>query len=205
MENVSCPSQPLDPGEEDPRYVELGLATKGFPPIQLSLFVVPMICEPLASHPTSACIGSYQHPANLNMADICNGMSSLEVDILIGSDHYWSIVTGDVCRGSSGPTAVHTKLGWVLSGPTALGPKEQSSVNVSITHVLHVGADPEPLNAILQSFWELESLGIHVPEETVHDRFMDSVTFKDGRYQVSLPWRKSHTPLPDNYQLSLNG
>ena len=70
--------------------------------------------------------------------------------------------------------------------------------------LLAVGADPEPLNATLQSFSELESLGIPGPEETVHDKSMDSVTFKDGRYEVSLLWRKSHTPLPDNYQLSLN-
>ena len=27
------------------------------------------------------------------------------------------IVTGRICRGRSGPIAIETKLGWVLSGP----------------------------------------------------------------------------------------
>ena len=44
----------------------------------------------------------------------------MPIDILIGSDYYWQLVTGSICRGTSGPVAVHTKLGWVLSGPSSL-------------------------------------------------------------------------------------
>ena len=40
-----------------------------------------------------------------------------EVDILIGYDQYWNVVTGEVRKGTSGPTAINTILGWVLSGP----------------------------------------------------------------------------------------
>ena len=37
---------------------------------------------------------------------------------LIGSDYYWSVVTGETVRGGvDGPVAVHTRLGWILSGP----------------------------------------------------------------------------------------
>ena len=187
--------------------VNLGLVTRGFSQVQLSLFVVPMICEPLAGQPTAACVDAYPHLANLDLADYSDGASGLEVDILIGSDYYWGLVTGEVCRGDTGPIAVRTKLGWVLSGPTPLGSLEQTSVNVFTTHVLRVDAaqpDPDPLETLLRSFWELESLGIRGPEETVHDRFVDTITFSDGRYQVSLPWKEFHSPLPDNYQLSLS-
>ena len=31
--------------------------------------------------------------------------------------HIWEIVIGDMIQGDFGPTAVNTKLGWLLSGP----------------------------------------------------------------------------------------
>ena len=36
----------------------------------------------------------------------------------------------------------------------------------------------------------------------MHDELVDTITFKDGRYQVSLPWKVFHKPLPDHYHLS---
>ena len=38
----------------------------------------------------------------------------------------------------------------------------------------------------------------------MHDEFVETVTFMDGRYQVSLPWKEFHNPLPNHYQLSLS-
>ena len=32
--------------------------------------------------------------------------------------------------------------------------------------------------------------------------FEEKIQFKSGRYEVSLPWRDVHPPLPDNYQLT---
>ena len=32
---------------------------------------------------------------------------------------------------------------------------------------------------------------------------MNDVQLKNGRYEVSLPWREYHESLPDNYDLSL--
>ena len=52
-------------------------------------------------------------------------------------------------------------------------------------------------------FWELESFGIQEAEKTLYDDFAACVTFHDGRYQVSLPWKDFHEPLPDNYSLSV--
>ena len=40
------------------------------------------------------------------------------VDVLVGSDYYWSIVGSDTVRSDMGPVAVESKFGWVLSGPT---------------------------------------------------------------------------------------
>ena len=126
--------------------------------------------------------------------------------ILIGSDCYWDLVTGSVCRSGKGPTAIHTKLGWVLSGPTLSNREVRCSVNLTTTHVLRVNTHQDETTGLdeqLRSFWELESLGILGEERTLYDDFTGSIKFQDGRYKVSLPWREFHEPLPDNYQLSL--
>ena len=53
----------------------------------------------------------------------------------------------------------------------------------------------------LRSFWDLESLGIVREERTLYNDFLDTVK---GRYEVALPWREQHRPLPDNLLLSNN-
>ena len=42
------------------------------------------------------------------------GEDNIDIDILVGSDQYWSLVSGRVVRGEHGPIAIETKLGWVL-------------------------------------------------------------------------------------------
>ena len=46
------------------------------------------------------------------------GDSREAIDVLIGSNFYWNIVTGDLRRGEYGPTAISSKFGWLLSEPT---------------------------------------------------------------------------------------
>ena len=48
------------------------------------------------------------------------------------------------------------------------------------------------LDEKLRTFWELESIGI---------TFKEAVTFKNQRYEVGLPWKEAHDPLPDNRSL----
>lgn len=184
--------------------VEVGMRMRNFPPLCLSLYVVPTICEPLVSQPIATCVSEGCHLASLDLADYSDGETSLEVDMLVGSDFYWDLVTGGVSRGTQGPVAIHTKLGWVLSGPTSAMEPIHSSTNLVTTHVLQVDAKPseQDVEEQLRSFWELESLGIVGAEKTIYDEFLDSVNFQNGRYEVSLPWKESHRPLPDNYQLS---
>ena len=53
----------------------------------------------------------------------------------------------------------------------------------------------------LRRFWELESLGVP-NNESVYERFAQSIRLSDKRYEVELPWKENHPVLPDNYQLS---
>ena len=98
--------------------VDVGMCLRGYPSVSLTLYVMPTICEPLVGQPISACAGEYPHLLGLELADSSSNSSTLPIDALIGSDYYWQLVTGGVCRGTSGPVAIHTKLGWVLSGPS---------------------------------------------------------------------------------------
>ena len=123
-------------------------------------------------------------------------MSHLEIDLLIGSDHYWKLVTGKVVKGGGRLTAIETKLGWVLSGP-AEGLQEDTVVNFTSTHPSHMlrvdsVTESESLEAGLKRFWELESLGILKDEQSIHKQFTQQIAFKQGRYEVHLPWRDSH-------------
>ena len=186
--------------------VGVGMHLKGYPLMSLSLYVVPTICEPLVGQPVIACVKQHPHLLGLELADFSTTKGSLPIDVLIGADWYWELVTGNVCRGVDGPTAIHTKLGWVLSGPSSHNELALCAVNLSITHVLHTGVLPEKPSSLddqLRAFWELEALGIQDKEKTLYDEFTGVVQFKDGRYQVPLPWREFHDPLPDNYQLSV--
>ena len=101
---------------------------------------------------------------------------------------------------------METGLGWVLSGPAPTDGSSQHSF-LTTTHVFKIGSssvsnDQESLEKLLQSFWDLESLGITGKEKTLYDNFCDTIKTRDGRYEVSLPWLETHRPLPDNYLLS---
>ena len=41
---------------------------------------------------------------------------SFKISLFIGVDHYWHIVEDNIARGN-GPTAMASKLGYLLSGP----------------------------------------------------------------------------------------
>ena len=80
------------------------------------------------------------------------------MSVLIGADYYWEIVTGRICRGGSGPIAIETKLGWVLSGPVPGYDQEHTSTNLFTAHVLQTEASEASLDNRLKSFWDLDTL-----------------------------------------------
>ena len=46
-------------------------------------------------------------------------------------------------------------------------------------------------------------MGIKDPDRSVLTQFEEKIQFRDGRYEVSLPWKDPHPVLPTNYQLCL--
>ena len=110
-------------------------------------------------------------------------------------------------REEQGPVVMQMKLGYVLSGPPSDEPTVASTaVNITSTHILKAEAVPFPpeenLNEQLSHFWKLESIGVLPDENSVQDKFEETVTFTGKRYEVQLPWKEGHPMLPDNFDLS---
>jgi len=61
------------------------------------------------------------------------------IDILICSDWYWNIVGGEVIRMNGGPTAVWSKLGWLLSGTVSSDASSHLvSSHLALCHLAHL-------------------------------------------------------------------
>ena len=187
--------------------IKLAIKTKDGTNLVLPFLTVPTICEPLSGQPIALTKERFRHLSNLELADHGCVKGSLEINILIGADHYWKFVTGKVVHGTTGPTAIHTVLGWVLSGPVPNISGHEASLNLISAHALKVEAftlqcNDCSLDQRIREFWDLETLGIRKNESSVYDKFMQTINFQDGRYCVRLPWKDSHPTLPDNVDLS---
>ena len=182
--------------------VKVGLRVRNEKPVELKLLTVDHICEPIAN--AAIDLSNYPHLQTLNFAIDLECSSQVSPDILVGSDQYWNLLTGEIIKGETGPVALNTYLGWILSGPAMV--KECAPYSATlVTHVLRTDGVSESkcLDRILHSFWNIESLGILESEDVVQSQFEDNVSFENGRYVVSLPWRDTSAFLPDNFQLSL--
>ena len=107
--------------------------------------------------PISSSKNAYEHLSGLELANSGSITGELEIDILIGSDYYWRLVTGRVLRGVSEPAAVENRLRWVLSGPVEEMPFETTMINFVATHTTHslkvdTFTEQESLDAGLKRF-----------------------------------------------------
>ena len=149
--------------------VELEILLQLGDSLKMSFLSVPLICEPISGRSISYTVSTYKELASLEFSDYAQGDSSLQVDNLVGLDQYWRLVTGQVIRCHNGSIPIHTRLGWVLSGPIQGSPPAGvTSVNLVITHLLRVDAFQQQtlgkLDNQLKMFWDLESLGIKCDE-----------------------------------------
>ena len=101
----------------------------------------------------------------MDLADFNQEESDDSIDVLVGADHYWDLVTGDVVKGEDGPTAIDSKLGWLLSGPAESSLSDESTTsNLILTqndpHFSISSTEDSKLADSLRRFWETESIGI---------------------------------------------
>ena len=104
--------------------------------VYVETICVPETCSPLKNQNIETAAGQYENLLNLDFADCSEGEDSLEVGVLIGLDFYYSFVSGVVKKGTKGPVAIESCLGWMLSGP--YNNLNETSTNMITTHALHV-------------------------------------------------------------------
>ena len=104
----------------------------------IKAFTIPTICSPTANQAVDVAARSYSHLSDLPLADFCVAESDVDVDMLIGADYFWSIVTRVVRRDEEGPVAMETKLGWVLFDIVSKNCYDSVSLINGATHCMEV-------------------------------------------------------------------
>ena len=93
----------------------INLLTKSGETVQLSVLIIPFIATPL-QNTISYSVTTLPHLQGLQLAHPLIAEREFHISLLVGADHYWDIVEDQIVRGN-GPTAVQSKLGYLLSGP----------------------------------------------------------------------------------------
>ena len=118
--------------------------------------------------------------------------------MLIGADFYWNLVQDKIIRGK-GPTAIESKIGYLLSGP--LSPSH-SEADIDVFHTAVMQCDDT-------RFWDIEQVGTSLTTQSKATSaeqirtFIDSSVCRDsdGSYIVGFPWKTDHPPLPSNHSV----
>ena len=58
----------------------------------------------------------------------------------------------------------------------------------------------DSLDHSLRALWDLESMDVSSPSQSVQQEFKESITFRNGFYEVYMPWKKPYPLFPDNYE-----
>ena len=187
--------------------VQFTISCKDGTDFTMQAYVVPVICTPISNQVVSLAVEKYDHLRKIELADYCERdelESDKKVGILVGADYYRSLVRSRVIRGErGGPVAMETKVGWVVSGPTEMVSESLCSFSLKIDSSVIERNDYGLVNEI-KNFWNNESIGIksNTLEQGAIEKFKEEVKFIDNRYEIKLPFKEGHSPVPDNYSLS---
>ena len=142
------------------------------------------------------------------------------VDILIGSEFFWSIVGGNKMTLPPCMFMLSFKFGYIVTSKCSNSNNYCSVHNSSGYHTLFVSADvKQDLYCLtdthgmgkpsLENLWSLEAIGIKDPlspdyddDEVLH-KFCESIKFNKGRYYIAWPLKQVNVCLPDNYTLAV--
>ena len=171
------------------------LQTRSGDEIPMSVLVVPTIAASL-QHMTYPPVTHFPHLQGLTLAHPVMNTKDFEISLLIGADYYWSVVEDTIIHGDE-PTAMKSKLGFLLSGPVYLLQIKEQSINVLHTSVTTL----EDSN--ITNFWDLESTGTLPPADSPSGILtsylkLSVIHQQDGSYKVKFSWKNCHPPLPPN-------
>lgn len=170
---------------------------------------IPVICQDVSTPTTDIPFVRFLRESSKNLADdvIFPGVKTVPgISLLIGSDQLWKFCTGDVirCADVDGLVAINTKMGWTLQGPSRQVGRLLWDLSLMIC-VLQAKTKETQVEEALQSFWELDRMG--VADSELGDTDADTITHfeqniikKNGLYEVALPWKEDAVDMLANNQ-----
>nr|XP_034312872.1 uncharacterized protein LOC117684486 [Crassostrea gigas] len=166
--------------------------------IPMEVIIIPTIAAPIFKR-ARVNIRELSYLKGLKLAHPVSSDEQFHISMLIGADYYWSIVGDRIIRGN-GPTAVESKVGYLISGPIHSSGKQHSGM-------FHILADHKVEEVDLEKFWKIESMGIddHSEEIKGKEKLLNyaatSIDKEDGHYVAKIPWKENSPCLPTNYEI----
>lgn len=164
---------------------------------KVDFLIVNNITDLTLSKPLN--ISNISLPGNINYADP-NFFNPGKIDALLGADMFYELLKPNQIKLKNEQIMLQeTVFGWVISGSIKLS--DQKKYHCGLINTL------EDVNDSLTKFWELESLGIkdaelRNEEDKALEIFSETVCFKNGRYEASLPWKRQWEELSDNFKIA---
>ena len=103
--------------------------------IPLTVLIMPTIAAPIQNLNKKP-LKDFPHLKGLKLAHPVTSTEQFTINLLIGADHYWDVVGNHIIKGN-GPTAMGSKLGYLLSGPLGEATPRNTTANI-----LHVATQP---------------------------------------------------------------
>jgi hypothetical protein len=166
--------------------------------------IIPEISTPVKSHHKHA--GHLTYLKGLKLVHTVSGYEDFDIEILIGADHYLDVVQHKVIR-RYGPTAILSKIGYLLSEPLKPDPEIHSTsiairkINV-MTVITHNELKVEHLK-IKESVGEGYKPNQQLFYEKTREYSENSITYsKDVQYVYNLPRKDDHYIISRNEHIS---
>ena len=114
--------------------------------IPISVLVIPRISQLLCNLPFHY-VKELPYLKDNRLTHAVSDSQEFDISVLIGADFYWSIVQETLIRGP-GPTAVNSRLGYLLSGPL------HYYSNSLASRVLHINTSEPETQSPPEDTWE---------------------------------------------------
>ncbi|UYV79873.1 hypothetical protein LAZ67_18000951, partial [Cordylochernes scorpioides] len=130
---------------------------------------------------------NYSHMKGLILADP-SYFKSKEIDVILGSDIVFNLIQEGRRNGNENePSAIHSKLGWLVYGPTSVSERQ------SFRNMAHFSSELESED-LIKRFWELKSIPLEeIP--TKEEKDCESPKLQNNIFNILLKFRTNSVAL----------
>lgn len=126
------------------------------------------------------------------------------IQMLLGAEVFFKLLGSEQIKLNNDSIILqNTAFGFIVTGSL-----DNTAPNTFKCNFVRQDSDTRDIEVGLQKFWELEAIGIEdTSEDTFEndaamDIFQKTVSFRDGRYEVRLPFKRPPEDLPNNFSVA---